>query len=133
MLYVLVASALGSSGIFDENTYIENISSSSGQLLAWNNTCAGGKMAEQRETYKGREIVVRTGEDVPAEGAAGLEAAGAGRAGGEEAVDVRIDGKNVFVIKNSSGSYIASGFAFDPQPSPIDLARKIIDYREAGR
>lgn len=132
MLYVLAGPALGSSGIFNENTYIENISSSSGQLLAWNNTCAGEKMAEQRETYKGREIVVRTGEDAPTEGAAGLEAAGAGRAGGE-AVDVRIDGKNVFVIKNSSGSYIASGFAFDPQPSPMDLARKIIDYREAGR
>ena len=132
MLYVLVGPALGSSGIFDENTYIENISSSSGQLLAWNNTCAGEKMAEQRETYKGREIVVRTGEDAPAEGVAGLGAAGAGRAGGE-AVDVRIDGKNIFVIRNSSGSYIASGFAFDPQPSPMDLARKIIDYREAGR
>ena len=88
-------------------------------------------MAEQRETYKGREIVVRTGEDAPAEGAAGLDAR-AERAGGE-AVDVRIDGKNVFVIKNSSGSYIASGFAFDPQPSPMELARKIIDYREAGR
>lgn len=133
MLYVLAGSALGSSGIFDENTYIENTSSSSGQLLAWNNTMCGGKMAEQRETYKGREIVVRTGEDAPAEGAAGLEAAGAGRAAGGEAVDVRIDGKNVFVIRNSSGSYIASGFAFDPQPSPMDLARKIIDYREAGR
>ncbi|HKX53845.1 MAG TPA: hypothetical protein VJM47_08595 [Nitrosospira sp.] len=132
VLYVLAASALGSSGISDEITYIENTSSSSGQLLAWNNTCAGEKMAEQRETYKGREIVVRTGEDVPAEGAAGLEAFGAEGAGGE-AVDLSIDGKNVFVIKNSSGSYIASGFAFDPQPSPIELARKIIDYREAGR
>ncbi|HEU4855319.1 MAG TPA: tyrosinase family oxidase copper chaperone [Nitrosospira sp.] len=132
MLYVLAASAFGSSGISDEITYIENTSLSSKQFLAWNNTCARKKMAEQRETYKGREIVVRTGEDAPAEGAAGLEGAGAGRAGGE-AVDVRIDGKNVFVIKNSSGSYIASGFAFDPQPSPMDLARKIIDYREAGR
>ena len=89
-------------------------------------------MAEQRETYKGREIVVRTGEDVPAESTAGLEAAGAGSAGGE-VVDLRIDGKNIFVIQNSSGSYIASGFAFDPQPSPMDLARKIIDYREAER
>lgn len=132
VLYVLAASAFGSSGISDEITYIENTSSSSGQLLAWNNTCAGEKMAEQRETYKGREIVVRTGEDVPAEGAAGLEAFRAEGAGGE-AVDLSIDGKNVFVIKNSSGSYIASGFAFDPQPSPIELARKIIDYREAGR
>ncbi|ABB75450.1 tyrosinase family oxidase copper chaperone [Nitrosospira multiformis] len=133
MLYVLAASAFGSSGIFDENTYIENISLSRGEHSAWNNTCAGEKMAEQRETYKGREIVVRTGKDAPAEGAAGLESGGAGRAAGGEAVDVRIDGKNVFVIKNSSGSYIASGFAFDPQPSPMDLARKIIDYREAGR
>lgn len=132
LLYVLTASAHGSSGIFDEITYIENTDSSSRQFLTWNNTCARKKMAEQRETYKGREIVVRTGEDVPAEGAAGLEAAAPGRAGGE-AVDLRIDGKNVFVIKNSSGSYIASGFAFDPQPSPMDLARKIIDYREAGR
>ena len=132
VLYVLTASADSSAGIFDEIAYIENTISSSGQLLAWNNTCARKKMAEQRETYKGREIVVRTGEDVPAEGAAGLEGAGAGRAGGE-AVDLRIDGKNIFVIQESSGSYIASGFAFDPQPSPMDLARKIIDYREAGR
>lgn len=89
-------------------------------------------MAEQRETYKGHEIVVRIGKDVPAEGAAGSAAAEAESARGE-AVDLRIDGKDIFVIQNSSGSYIASDFAFDPQPSPMDLARKIIDYREAGR
>ena len=88
-------------------------------------------MAEQRETYKGREIVVRTGADAAA-GAAGLPEAGAVEAGGE-AVDLRIDGERIFVIQDSSGLYIASGLAFDPQPSPIDLARKIIDYREAGR
>lgn len=90
-------------------------------------------MAEQRETYKGREIVVRTGADAAAAGrTVGLPGAEAVAAGGE-AVDLRIDGEQVFIIQDSSGSYIASGFAFDPQPSPVDLARKIIDYREAGR
>ncbi|SFM99497.1 Tyrosinase co-factor MelC1 [Nitrosomonas communis] len=89
-------------------------------------------MAEQRETYKGREIVVRTEVDVPREGTAESTAIGTGSAGGE-AVDLKIDGKKIFVIQNSSGSYIATGFAFDPQPSPMDLARKIIDYRDAGR
>lgn len=132
VLYVLAASAHSSPCIFDEITYIKNTSSSSGQLSTWNNTCTRKKMAEQRETYKGHEIVVRIREDVSAEGAGGSAAAEAGSAGGE-AVDLRIDGKNIFVIQNSSGSYIASGFAFDPQPSPMDLARKIIDYREAGR
>jgi hypothetical protein len=128
----LTTSAHSSSCVFDDITYAENIISSSGQLLTWNNICARKKMAEQRETYKGHEIVVRTGEDVPAEGAAGSAAAESGSAGGE-AVNLKIDGKNIFVIQNSSGSYIASGFAFDPQSSPMDLARKIIDYREAGR
>jgi hypothetical protein len=122
ILYVLTASTFGSSDISDEITYIENTSSSSDQLIAWNNACARKKMAKQRETYKGREIVVRTGEDAPPEGAAGLEAAG-GKGGWRDSRCLRIDGKNVFVIKNSSSSYIASGFTFDPQPSPVDLAR----------
>ncbi|SFM99474.1 hypothetical protein SAMN05421863_10812 [Nitrosomonas communis] len=41
VLYELAAPGLSSSAIFDEITYIyiEDTSSSSGQLLTWNNTC----------------------------------------------------------------------------------------------
>ena len=48
-------------------------------------------------------------------------------------LELTIDGKRLFIVRNSAGAYIASGFAFDPQPSPVDLAKKIIDYEEAGR
>lgn len=69
-------------------------------------------MADHRETYKGREIVVSGTADKP---------------------ELSIDGKPIFVVRNSSGGYLASGLAFDPQPTPLELARKIIDYQAAGR
>jgi hypothetical protein len=69
-------------------------------------------MADHRETYKGRQIVVSGTADKP---------------------ELSIDGKAIFIVQNSSGAYLASGFAFDPQPSPLELARKIIDSQQAGR
>jgi len=89
-------------------------------------------MAEQREVYKGREIIVRSGEEALAarRGAPPLPGEGAQDV---EAPDLYIDGERIFTVRNAAGAFIASGFAFDPQPSPIDLAKKIIDYKEAGR
>ena len=86
-------------------------------------------MAEQRENYKGREIILRSGAQ-----AARSDARVSGEQGrAADEPELTIDGKRVFMVRNSSGAYIASGFAFDPQPSPVDLAKKIIDYEEAGK
>jgi hypothetical protein len=88
-------------------------------------------MAEQRENYKGREIILRSGAEALA---ARRDARVSGEQGGTaDEPELTIDGKRVFIVRNSAGAYIASGFAFDPQPSPVDLAKKIIDYEEAGR
>lgn len=76
----------------------------------------GSTMTEHRETYKGREIVVRS-QDADATRAAAAPAK----------PELFIDNQPVFTIRNSSGAYIASGFAFDPQPSPAELAKRIID------
>jgi hypothetical protein len=90
------------------------------------------KMAEQRENYKGREIVLRSGADALAARSGDASVSGERGAAADEP-ELTIDGKRVFMVRNSAGAYIASGFAFDPQPSPVDLAKKIIDYQEAGR
>ena len=88
-------------------------------------------MAEQRENYKGREIILRSGAEAQA---ARSDARVSGEQGGAaDEPELTIDGKRVFMVRNSAGAYIASGFAFDPQPSPVDLAKKIIDYEEAGK
>lgn len=87
------------------------------------------KMAEQRETYKGREIILRTGvEAAAARTTAGISEGEAGAEGSE----LFIDGERIYTIRDAGGKYGASGFAFDPQPTQIDLAKKIIDYRETG-
>jgi acetyl esterase/lipase len=88
-------------------------------------------MAEQRENYKGREIILRSGAEA-------LAARGDARVSGQQGAiadepELTIDGKQIFIVRNSAGAYIASGFAFDPQQSPVDLAKKIIDYEEAER
>jgi len=78
----------------------------------------GSTMTEHRETYKGREIVVRSqahADDTARAAAAPAEP------------ELIIDNKPVFTIRNSSGAYIASGFAFAPQASLVDLAKRIID------
>ena len=89
-------------------------------------------MAEQRENYKGREIVLRSGADALAARSGDAQVSGE-RGADKDELELTIDGKRVFMVRNSAGAYIASGFAFDPQPSPVDLAKKIIDYQEAGR
>jgi hypothetical protein len=89
-------------------------------------------MAEQRENYKGREIVLRSGADALAAHGGDAQVSGE-RAPAADELELTIDGKRVFMVRNSAGAYIASGFAFDPQTSPVDLAKKIIDYQEAGR
>ena len=89
-------------------------------------------MAEQRENYKGRGIILRSGADVVAARSGDAQVSGEREAAADEP-ELTIDGKRVFIVRNSAGAYIASGFAFDPQPSPVDLAKKIIDYEEAGR
>jgi hypothetical protein len=54
------------------------------------------------------------------------------RAAGEGAEpELLIDNQPVFTIQNSSGAYIASGFAFDPQPSLVELAKRMIDHDAA--
>ena len=69
-------------------------------------------MTDHRETYKGRQIVIGGTPDKP---------------------ELSIDGKQIFIVRNASGAYLASGFAFDPQPSVADLARKIIDYHQTSQ
>lgn len=86
-------------------------------------------MAEQRETYKGRQIILRTGAEASAAKAAARIAA---EESGAEDVELYIDGERIFTVRDAGGAFIGSGFAFDPQPTPLDLARKIIDYRETG-
>lgn len=89
-------------------------------------------MAEQRENYKGREIVLRSGAEALAARGGDAQISGERGAAADEP-ELTIDGKRVFMVRNSAGGYIASGFAFDPQPSPVDLAKKIVDYQELGR
>jgi hypothetical protein len=78
----------------------------------------GSTVTEHRETYKGREIVVRSqahADDTAPAAAAPAEP------------ELIIDNKPVFTIRNSSGAYIASGFAFAPQASLVELGKRIID------
>jgi len=84
----------------------------------------GSTMAEHRETYKGREIVVRPR----------TQEADAGRAATQPAEsELIIDGQPLFTVRNSSGEYIAAGFAFAPQSSLVELGKRVIDYRDASK
>jgi hypothetical protein len=74
-------------------------------------------VAEHSETYKGRSIMVR-----PRTAEATTERA---------EPELLIDNQPVFTIQNSSGAYIASGFAFAPEASLVDLAKRIIDQDAA--
>lgn len=80
---------------------------------------------EERQTHKGHEIVVRHG---PAHGISGTsESPGVS----EVEPALYIDDEDVYTIRNSSGMYIAAGFAFDPQDSLMDLGKRIVDYRNS--
>ena len=70
-------------------------------------------MAEEREIYKGREVILRTGAEAStARATAGISEAEAGADGAE----LYIDGERIFTVRDAGGAYIASDFAFDPQP-----------------
>ncbi|MFI0449659.1 hypothetical protein [Actinomadura sp. 6N118] len=86
-------------------------------------------MAEERQTYKGREIIVR-----PRAAGAARESAMTERAGAEAAeAELYIDQEPISTVRDSAGMYVAAGYAYDPQNSLKDLGRRIIDYREAAR
>jgi hypothetical protein len=75
-------------------------------------------MEQRTESYRGHEIVVepRAEEaltEAPAE------------------PGVFIDGDPVHAVRDSAGMYIAAGFAYAPQDSLVNLAKRIVDYREA--
>lgn len=80
-----------------------------------------GVVQEQHETYKGRAIVVR--QRTP-------EAAAEGAAAERAEPELYIDDEPVFTLRDNAGMFIASGLAYDPQPSLIDLGKRIVDYRD---
>lgn len=86
--------------------------------VAHDSATEGSTMTVHSETYKGREISVRPHVQVS-------EADRAAASPVEP--ELFIDNQPVFTIQNSSGAYIASGLAFDPQPSLVELAKRIID------
>lgn len=82
----------------------------------------GSPVAEHSETYKGRRIMIR-----PRTAEATTE-----RATGEGAEpELYIDDEPVFTVRERSGAYIAAGLAYAPQASLVELAKRIIDYRDA--
>jgi hypothetical protein len=84
----------------------------------------GTTVAEHAETYKGRRIMMR-----PRTAEATTE-----RAMGEgAALELYIDDAPVFTVRERSGAYIAAGFAYAPEASLVDLAKRLIDYRDAVR
>jgi hypothetical protein len=78
-------------------------------------------VGDSKQTYKGHEILVRgrTAEDAHTPTVAEAEP------------ELYIDEVPVVTVRDSSGMYIAAGFAYAPQGSLIDLGMRIIDYREA--
>jgi hypothetical protein len=82
----------------------------------------GSTVAEHSETYKGRRIMVR-----PRTAEATTERAAAEGAEPE----LYIDDEPVFTVRDGSGAYIAAGFAYAPETSLVNLAKRIIDYRDA--
>ena len=79
-------------------------------------------MAEERETYKGREIVVKTEE---------IMLAAEAKEGIEKKPELYIDGKHITTVREPSGIYRAANLVYAPAPSLKDIAKKLIDYEEA--
>jgi hypothetical protein len=79
---------------------------------------------EHRETYKGRNIIVRP---------PGTEAVPEPAAAETPEAELYIDDESVPALRTSAGMYIAPGYAYDPQQSLVDLAQRIIDYRDAAQ
>ncbi len=87
-------------------------------------------MPEHRETYKDREIVVRPRTGDIAE--ATPDRAAAEHATAERATpELYINGEPIFTVRDQAGLYIAAGFAYAPESSLVDLAKRIIDYQDA--
>jgi hypothetical protein len=79
-------------------------------------------MEQRHESYRGHEIVVEAGADEAIAEATEDQAA----------PGVYIDDEPVVAVRNSAGMYIAAGFAYAPQESVVELAKRIVDYREAS-
>ena len=71
----------------------------------------GQAAAEDAFSYRGSRALVR-------------------RRGGRP--EILIDGARLETV-DSNGAYRAAGFVFSPQPTPGDLARRLVDYRIAMR
>ncbi len=80
-------------------------------------------MTEEREMYKGREIVVKTEES--------LLGAGVREGVEEKKPELYIDGKHIDTVREPSGVFRAARLVYAPDFSLIDLAKKLIDYEEA--
>jgi hypothetical protein len=79
------------------------------------------RMEQRHESYRGHDIVVEPG----------AERAIAEASEGEAEPVIYIDEEPVVAVRDSAGGYIAAGFAYAPQDSPLELARRIVDYRKA--
>lgn len=77
-------------------------------------------MGEERETYKGREIVIKTEEGRLALAEEGIE----------KKPELYIDGKHIDTMREPSGIYRAVNYAYAPSRSIKDIAKKLIDYEE---
>jgi hypothetical protein len=79
-------------------------------------------VGEHRQVYKGRSIIVRQRDSEAIPEPAAVEAA---------EPELLIDDEPVPTVRDASGMYLASGYAYDPQESLVDLGKRIVDYREA--
>ena len=81
-------------------------------------------MEEHRETYKGREIVVRSrSEGVPTPSIAPRED------DTPEEPELLIDDVPIRYGQLPDGSYALQGYAYDWTDDLVDLARRFIDYQ----
>jgi hypothetical protein len=82
---------------------------------------------QHHETYKGHEILVTQ----PAVGSA--RSALGPTASEEHQPELFVNNEPVFTVQDGAGLFVASGLAYDPQPSLLELGRRIVDSREATR
>lgn len=80
---------------------------------------------EHRETYKGRNITIRPAAG-PMLGRAPSSAEGA-------AAELYIDDEPIFTLRDSAGMYLASGLAYEPESSLVEVGKRIVDFREAAQ
>ena len=95
-------------------------------------------MGGHHETYKGREIHVREAPSARAapearSRRAADDAPEADAGGPPAASELAIDGEPVVTVRDRSGVYRAANFMYAPEPSLVDLAKRMIDYEDAAR